>query len=239
LFRNIAISPYFYLFLIVMPIANWLPGIIGNVIISLPLLGFDKITANWMTVPIYLFAALTLPILGYSSDRYKDRFYHALFCVVSAIVIYGLLMVDNFKPPLWLFFLCVYLLSPMQTLYPLMMSWVNETWAVDNQTRSFAIAIFNSVGNIVINFLSRYIWLPGDAPQFVLGKSTVMGGMAFLFLILVTIGTLQKRGILMPVDKDGKTSAQLKEERAAGDVSAVLTEKPLDEKSHLKAEEKV
>ncbi|KAJ3126684.1 hypothetical protein HK098_007290 [Nowakowskiella sp. JEL0407] len=210
--KNILISPYFYLFLCVFPILNFLPAIISNFILALTSSGWNKTTASWMTVPVYVFAALTLPIMGYSSDRFKDRFYHSLGGALFSMILYCFLLVNGGNQPIWLLFIVVYVLAPMQSLYPITMGWVNETWRVDNQTRALAIALFNAFANIVPNFANRYIWLAGDAPVWLWGKSITVGGLAFLAAVIFTMGMLQRYGLLMPVDKDGKTALELEKE---------------------------
>ncbi|KAJ3126683.1 hypothetical protein HK098_007289 [Nowakowskiella sp. JEL0407] len=241
--KNILISPYFYLFLFVFPILNFMPSIISNFILALNNSGWDKTTASWMTVPVYLFASLTLPILGYSSDRFNDRFYHSLIGALFSMVMYCLLLINNANPPAWLLFTVVYLLAPTNSLYPIVMGWANETWRVDNQTRALAIALLNAFANIVPNFLSRYIWLAGDAPVWLWGKSVTIGGMAFLATVIFTMGMLQRYGLLMPVDRDGKTALQLEKEHNSAElaggieVSTEIKEKVADEKTALKVEE--
>ena len=72
-----------------------------------------------MTVPVYLFGALTIPLLGFSSDRFRDRFFHCLIGAIVALVWYVLLTVINgARTPTWLLFLAVYGLSPLQGISP-------------------------------------------------------------------------------------------------------------------------
>ncbi|KAI8800895.1 major facilitator superfamily domain-containing protein [Cladochytrium replicatum] len=219
--KNLLIRPYFYLFCCIFPILNFLPQIINNFIFSLKNSGWSASLSNYMTVPVYLVAAALIPIVGWSSDKFRDRFYHGLIGTVWAMVLYAVLMVNDANAPTALLFVVVYLLTPCYAIYPLMMGWVNELWRADNQTRALAIAIFNSVANIIPSYTATIIWLPGDAPRYYLGKLASIGLLACLALIIVAVGLLERNKILLPVDKDGKSAV----ERAEAIPTEIVLEK--------------
>ncbi|KAJ3049350.1 hypothetical protein HK097_009640 [Rhizophlyctis rosea] len=202
--RNLFGTPYFFLVLIGFCVCQFLPAMINNFVLALTKMDWDPALANFMTTPVYLFGALTIPLLGFSSDRFRDRFFHCLVGAIVALVWYVLLTVINgARTPTWLLFLAVYGLSPLQGISPIIMTWNNELWRVDNQTRALAIALVNAIGNLAPNFANVKIWLPGDAPVYYLGKVTTMGLIVALIVVVTILGVLERMRYNLPKDKDG------------------------------------
>ncbi|KAJ3035727.1 hypothetical protein HDV00_003439 [Rhizophlyctis rosea] len=224
--RNLLTTPYFFLVVIGFGVCQFLPGMINNFVIALKAMGWDPAIANYMTVPVYLFGAVSVPILGYSSDRFRDRFLHCLFGALFALVCYILLVaVNSANTPTGLLFAMVYCLSPMQGLSPIIMTWNNELWRVDNQTRALAIALVNAIGNLAPNFANTAIWLPGDAPRYYLGKVSVLGLLIALVVVVGILGFLEKRAFMLPTDKDGANANENLEDRLPSDHKVAIVEK--------------
>ncbi|KAJ3530612.1 hypothetical protein NM208_g9250 [Fusarium decemcellulare] len=156
-----------------MSISYFVPSILRN-------MGYTSVTAQWMTVPIWITGAVCQLALSWTSDKAQDRRWHtvglfalsAAACLVSAFV----------KPAVAKYVMMCCLVAGLYTGLPLMLNWTSECIPFPDQKRSIAIAFVNSFGHLAIIYGS-YLWPSTNAPQHLLGFATLTaacGGGALL-----------------------------------------------------------
>ncbi|KAF4869173.1 MFS transporter prlL [Colletotrichum siamense] len=133
-------------------------------------MGYTKVTAQWMTVPIWITGAVCQLALSWTSDKTQDRRWHsvglfglaAVACLVSAVV----------KSAIAKYVMMCLLVAGLYTGLPLMLNWTSESIPFPDQKRSVAIAMVNSFGHLAIIYGS-YLWPSTGAPQHLVGFSTL------------------------------------------------------------------
>ncbi|KAI8090232.1 major facilitator superfamily domain-containing protein [Gilbertella persicaria] len=198
-FRNLFTTPFIYLFLCMFICMQMGMGILQNFVIILKDIGYSSSMANYLMVPIWVWVGVVVIAQGYLSDKYSHRAYHILGGSLFTLVWYIVLVaVNGGNLPTPLLFVCAYMVVPIYGVSPIMMTWVNETYAVDRESRALAIAIINSLGNLVPNFVNVKVWSIVDAPAFRLGKIVTMCLTALIVVLCLTAFFLQRNKILVP-----------------------------------------
>jgi MFS family permease len=198
-FRNLFTTPFIYLFLCMFICMQMGMGILQNFPIILHNMGYTASFANYMMVPIWCWVGVVIIAQGKMSDKWGHRAYHimagSLFTLVWYIV---LVAVNGGNLPIGLLFVCAYMVPPIFGVSPIMMTWVNEIYSVDRESRALAIAIINALGNLAPNFLNVKVWEITDAPTYRLGKIVTMGMTAALCLMCFLTYFLQVNKIMVP-----------------------------------------
>ncbi|KAH8176514.1 major facilitator superfamily protein [Sarocladium implicatum] len=179
-----------------MSISYFLPSILKN-------MGYTKVTAQWMTVPIWITGAIAQLCLSWTSDRTQDRRWHsiglyslaAVAAVVSAVV----------QNDIAKYVMMCFLVMGLYTGLPLVLNWASESIPFPDQKRSVAIAMVNSFGHLAIIYGS-YLWPTTNAPQHVLGWATVAATCAFGAILAVAFPFIVK---VMPNEPGTKAERQL------------------------------
>jgi MFS family permease len=187
-----------------MSISYFVPSILRN-------MGYTSVTAQWMTVPIWITGTVAQLVLSWTSDKTQDRRWHTvgLFggslvgCVVSTFV-----ATDVAKYVM----MCV-LVAGLYTGLPLMLNWTSECIPFPDQKRSIAIAFVNSFGHLAIIYGS-YLWPSSNAPQHVLGFATLTGATGFGALLAVAAPFLFS---LLPNEPATKAEREIVELHRRGD----------------------
>ncbi|EIE82049.1 hypothetical protein RO3G_06754 [Rhizopus delemar RA 99-880] len=136
---------------------------------------------------------------GYLSDRFGKRPYHILAGGIFTLIWYIVLVaVNGGDVPVGLLFVCAYMVPPIFGVAPIMMTWVNEIYSCDQETRALAIAIINSIGNLAPNFINVKAWEVSDAPAFRLGKIVTMGMTAATIVMCFVTMLLESNKIMAP-----------------------------------------
>ncbi|KAG1242349.1 hypothetical protein G6F68_016229 [Rhizopus microsporus] len=162
-------------------------GILQNFNIILKSLGYSSSFANYMMVPIWIWVGIVIIAQGYLSDKYGKRAYHILAGGVFTLVWYVILVaVNGGNLPLPLLYVCAYMVPPVYGISPIMMTWANEIYSCDRESRALAIAIINSLGNLAPNFINVKAWDVSDSPTFRLGKIVTMAMTAAMLVITST-----------------------------------------------------
>ncbi|KAF4471530.1 major facilitator superfamily transporter [Fusarium albosuccineum] len=156
-----------------MSISYFVPSILRN-------MGYTSVTAQWMTVPIWITGAVCQLALSWTSDKAQDRRWHTvgLFALSAA----ACLMSAFVKPAVAKYVMMCCLVAGLYTGLPLMLNWTSECIPFPDQKRSIAIAFVNSFGHLAIIYGS-YLWPSTNAPQHLLGFTTLTaacGGGALL-----------------------------------------------------------
>ncbi|KAI9480521.1 MAG: major facilitator superfamily domain-containing protein [Benjaminiella poitrasii] len=198
-FRNLFTTPFIYLFTCMFICMQMGMGILQNLPIILKTLGYEASFANYMMVPIWCWVGIVIIVQGKLSDRWGPRAFHiiagGLFTLIWYIV---LVAVNGGHVPIALLYVCAYLVPPVFGISPIMMTWANETYACDRESRALAIAIINSIGNLAPNFINVKVWDVSDAPAYRLGKIVTMAMTAAMVLLCVVAYVLQLKQIMIP-----------------------------------------
>ncbi|KAF8979857.1 hypothetical protein BGZ46_004952 [Entomortierella lignicola] len=133
--------------------------------------GFNHVTTQIMTAPIYAIACACTILLGLSSDRFQERGYHASAAVGLAAIGYVLLILTSESS---------IAANGVYSFTPIMLSW--PTTNIGGHTkRGVAIATiisFSQIGGII----AGQIYRDDDAPHYVRGNT--------ICAILLTVDTL-------------------------------------------------
>lgn len=137
-------------------------------------LGYDSITAQFMTAPLYVVVLPVAITLSYLADRMP--YWRGL--ALSGTLLCGALFsaiaigVQDFVACYVL--MCLLNLA-MYSAIPLALSFANvELAGVDPATRAIALAIMSGLGNLA-QIYSSYLWPSTDAPQYLKGFAGYAG----------------------------------------------------------------
>ncbi|KAL6416033.1 uncharacterized protein AUP68_00242 [Ilyonectria robusta] len=148
-------------------------------------LGYTKVTAQWMTVPIYITGAISMLVFSYTSDKSQDRRWH-LTCLhlVAVAACLTTLFVSN--DVVKYVMMCLFI-GGLYTALPLILNWASECISYPTKKRSVAIAFINSFCNLSMIYGS-YLW-PSSDSRHVLGFTTMASfcGAAALLSALVPV----------------------------------------------------
>ncbi|KAG1083963.1 hypothetical protein G6F42_021993 [Rhizopus arrhizus] len=134
-------------------------------------MGYGSAYSNYLVSPIFGFAAFTVVLIGYLSDKYSERAWIIIIVQLWVSVWYIVLFaVKHGQTPFWLLMLSSFAIVNNISMFPIVFSFINEIFALDANTRALAIACINCIGNLVPNFISVGIWKVSDSPDFYLGK---------------------------------------------------------------------
>ncbi|GKU14156.1 major facilitator superfamily transporter [Fusarium langsethiae] len=133
-------------------------------------MGYTNVTAQWMTVPIWITGAVCQLALSWTSDSLQDRRWHivslyglaAIACLVSALI----------SSAVAKYVMMCLLVAGLYTSLPLMLNWTSESIPFPDQKRSVAIAFVNSFGHLAIIYGSN-LWPSTNAPQHLIGFVTL------------------------------------------------------------------
>ncbi|TEA10623.1 putative transporter [Colletotrichum sidae] len=158
-------------------------------------LGYDTVTAQYMTVPIYAVASVCLNIVAWSSDRHAERRWHvaaplalgfacSVVCaaVQSAVVRY--VMICFVAAGIW-------------SALPLVLSWTSGVISLPAEKRAIVLAMVNAFGNFSSVYGSR-IWPSKDSPAYHVGFGVTAGflgaGMIIALLIPIMVKAVDWQG---------------------------------------------
>lgn len=197
--RNLFTTPFIYLYLGMFICMQMGMGIIANFPIILKSLGYTTSFANYMMIPIFFWVGFVVIVQGYLSDKFSLRAYHLIGGSLWTLLWYIVLVaVNGGDLPIGLLFVCAYMVVPIYGVSPIMMSWANEIYACDRESRALAIAIINSLGNLVPQFVNVKAWVVTDSPKFRLGKEVTMGMTAALVLFAGIATLCEQKGWFLP-----------------------------------------
>ncbi|KAI8067948.1 major facilitator superfamily domain-containing protein [Gongronella butleri] len=198
-FRNLFTSPYILGYIVVFSIMQIGMQMLTQFPIVLKTMGYSTTWASYMNAPVWIVAAIVIIAQGYLSDWRYHRVWHIVGGAIITIIFYIILVaVNGGEVPTALLFVCVYFITPVLGISPIMMSWLNEFYSVDLETRALAIAATNSIGNLAPNFANVKIWLVTDAPAFRMGKIITMALMIVLVIIVLIMYWAQQKGYCLP-----------------------------------------
>jgi hypothetical protein len=141
--------------------------------------------ANYLTIPVYIFATLTLITATFTSDRLKKR--AAVLAILPVAPIIGY----NHAAGYFAMFLCG---GGIYSYNCLILTWISTNIAPDYK-RSMAMPFFVSLAN-VSGVVASNIYPSVDGPRYLVGNA-VSAGMETLALcgVVVVWWTLRRRNM--------------------------------------------
>lgn len=188
--------------------------------LTLKRLDYSTFDANVLTIPAAVLQIITMLLLAFSSDRCKERSFHAF---VGELWIMPLLVATIALPNggrEWGRFSLVTLVTGYPYFHPIISSWISEN-SFSVKKRAITAATYNvivQVGSLV----GSQIYRSWDAPYYHVGNSVLL---AICVLSLVAI--LAQRQVLVALNgkKERRWAAMSAEERVAYQADATAREK--------------
>ncbi|KAI5247863.1 high-affinity nicotinic acid transporter [Aureobasidium subglaciale] len=155
-------------------------------------LGYTSLQANYMTIPVYLFATLTLVTATFTSDRIKRR--AAVLAILPVAPIVGYIITcgtASHAAGYFAMFLCG---GGIYSYNCIILTWISTNISPDYK-RSMAMPFFVSLANIS-GVVSSQIYPSTDGPRYLMGNA-VSAGMETLALcgVVAVWWTLRRRNM--------------------------------------------
>ncbi|KAG1438362.1 hypothetical protein G6F56_012672 [Rhizopus delemar] len=157
----------------------------------------DRLSANLMSAPPYLFAVLTMIAAAYSSDRKNDRAYHAISGAFICLVGY-IILVSCFERPQLYAGACI-AVAGIFIINPIVNAWLTSNIAPDMKksvATAMAVSANNSAGLIGSN-----IYRKSDAPRYLRGHAINLGFISLFILIAFIQRYLLERENKLKIEK--------------------------------------
>ncbi|KXS17392.1 MFS general substrate transporter [Gonapodya prolifera JEL478] len=168
-------------------IAYFMPTVIKE-------MGFSSTTAQLLTIPPALVAAVWVFLVNWSSDRFQEKAIHGAICIVPTMVEYVILTTIQAKLTSFQRYGMLFLGSFNNGMIPLIvgLSTISTKGASRTAVRSaFTVACGNLGGAI-----GSFIYQSDDAPLYIRGHTiNVCLLSAVLLLYLVTVWSIHREGI--------------------------------------------
>jgi MFS family permease len=151
-------------------------------------LGYEAITAQFMTAPLYACAVPTAILLSYLGDRWPQRRGFLLSIVMFLAAIFSAVTagVTNFTAR---YVLLCFLNMGLYCTVPLVLAFSTTMMgAVEPEIRSIALAWMSALGNLA-QVYNSYVWPDSDAPRYLAGFCTYAALLTF-GAVVFTAGTL-------------------------------------------------
>ncbi|KAK4160701.1 MFS general substrate transporter [Cladorrhinum sp. PSN259] len=167
-------------------ISLFLPTIVKN-------LGYTSSTAQLMTVPIYITAAILAVLTAYLSDRVGKRSPFIIGCLFIMIIGFSMcIATDNPRVVYGGVFIATCAIYPA---FPGVITWLCNNLS-GSYKRSVGMAIQIGVGNLGGAMASNF-YRQHDAPRYILGHALELGfivaGIAAAFILILGYTTINKK----------------------------------------------
>ncbi|CEP19942.1 hypothetical protein [Parasitella parasitica] len=167
-------------------ISNFLPSIVKG-------MGYnDKLSANLMSAPPYVGAVFVMIAGAYSSDRRKDRAFHAIAGACVCMIGYIILTVCTTRPALYTG-VCI-AVAGIFVINPIVNAWLTGNIAPDMKkgvATAMAVSANNSAG-----LLGSNIYRHSDAPRYLRGHIANL-----IFIVIFICLALTQRFLLQRANK--------------------------------------
>lgn len=147
-------------------------------------LGYPTTIAQYMTIPVYMVAAIVLNCVAFSADRFQERRWHVT-AALSLGCVAGIVCATVQHPKVRYAMLC-FVAAGIWTALPLILAWITSTINLPAEKRAICIAMINAVGNLS-SVYGSYLWPSTTAPHYTLGWSVTaafLGAGAILAALL-------------------------------------------------------
>jgi MFS family permease len=150
-------------------------------------LGYKTITAQYMTIPVYVVATVCLNIAAYSADRFQERRWHVTGALTVGFIA-SIVCVAVTNPVVRYAMLC-FVAAGIWTALPLILAWTSGIINLPAEKRAISLALVNAVGNLSSVYGSR-IWPSTTAPHYTLGwaiTAAFLGGGAVIAAVIPVV----------------------------------------------------
>ncbi|KAH7092299.1 major facilitator superfamily domain-containing protein [Paraphoma chrysanthemicola] len=149
-------------------------------------MGYSKVTAQWMTVPIWMSGVVFQLFWSWTSDKAQDRRWHnaGLLGLAAIAALVSLLVSNNVVK----YVMMCLLIGGMYTTVPLILNWTSEIMSQPARKRSIAIALVNSLGHTSFIYGS-FLWPSAEGPRNLKGfaVSTAALGLGVVLAALMPV----------------------------------------------------
>ncbi|KAL3420587.1 hypothetical protein PVAG01_07032 [Phlyctema vagabunda] len=158
-------------------------------------LGFKSVVqAQYMTVPIYIFAFICTAITGYYCDRIPNMQGVVIACwlTFSMITSIAVCVVYNFTAR---YILLVLMAAGLWASNALSLSFASSTFgSMEPEVRAIALAVVNALGNLA-QIYGAYLFPSEDAPKYLKGFGVISGLLGFGVVVYISMHILLRKGI--------------------------------------------
>ncbi|RDW75399.1 hypothetical protein BP6252_06541 [Coleophoma cylindrospora] len=134
-------------------------------------LGYNSLQANYLCIPVYIFACLTLWFFAWLSDRLKKRALIVMVVTIPVLIGYAIpIATPNNGAGLFAMFLVAAGVYPFNTL---VVTWVANSLQ-NEHVRSIGIPLVICIAN-ASGLASSQIYPSTDSPRYVVGNSVSLG----------------------------------------------------------------
>jgi len=152
-------------------------------------LGYTAATAQLLSVPPYVLAAITTVVAGFLSDRSQKRAIYILgFAVLGLVGFVMCIATGNAGVGYAGLFLGAAGIYP---LIPLIVSWSGNNFG-GATNRAVGMAVVISIGNVG-GIISSFIYRRQDRPRYLVGHGVVIGFISMTFILTLVMLTYFKR----------------------------------------------
>lgn len=150
-------------------------------------LGYNTVTAQYMTVPVYMVAVVFCLCGALSSDHFGDRRYH--ITAFSTLAIVSCIVAAVVHTPTVRYVMLCFIASGIYTALPMVLTWTSGTIHFPREKRAISIAIVNALGNLSSIYGSR-IWPDWDGPYYPIGFGVTGGFLGVGAILALVLGFL-------------------------------------------------
>ncbi|RDL30983.1 Uncharacterized protein BP5553_09772 [Venustampulla echinocandica] len=142
-------------------------------------LGYTSLQANYLSIPVYVFATIVLCFVAWVSDKTKTRGVIAIMIPIPVLIGYSIVLgTDNNGAGLF----AMFLIGSVYTYNTVVVTWVINNLQ-NEHVRSVGIPLFVAIANSS-GIASSQIYPATESPRFIKGNSISLG-MEFVALICV------------------------------------------------------
>ncbi|EXJ89402.1 hypothetical protein A1O3_02469 [Capronia epimyces CBS 606.96] len=152
-------------------------------------LGYTSLQANYLTIPIYLFAAIVIGFVAFLSDRLEKRAPVLAVMTLPGILGYAMIIGSANKVVGYVaMFLCA---SAMASFSVVFLTWVANNVSPEYK-RAVAIPLVLTITNCS-GLIGSQLYIPRDSPRYVMGNSVSMSCEIATLLLVGLLYLLLKR----------------------------------------------
>lgn len=140
--------------------------------LTLKRIGYSTFDANMLTIPAAVLQITTMLLLAFSSDRHKERSFHAMFGEIWILPLLAAAVALPDGGREWGRFSLVTLVTGYPYFHPIVSSWISEN-SFDVKKRAITAATYNVVVQIG-SLVGSQIYRSWDAPYYHVGNSVLL-----------------------------------------------------------------
>jgi MFS family permease len=147
-------------------------------------LGYTSVHAQYMTIPIYVVAAVCLNIAAFSADRFNERRWHIAGAMTVGFI--GAVVCAAVVQPTVRYVMICFVAAGIWAALPLILAWTSATVSLPAEKRAVVLALVNAFGNLSSVYGSR-IWPVWNAPKYTIGFSVTAAFLGAGVIVAVLI----------------------------------------------------